>query len=68
MAAGVISKPGTKYGPCADECQHRDCSSLRYTAASTCRICQKPIDYEVAFYGEWQGYVHAVCLEAENET
>lgn len=54
MAAGVLQKPGTKYGPCdaKGSCQHEDCRSTVREAISICRICHKPIGYETEFYEE----------------
>jgi hypothetical protein len=50
MAAGILSKPGTEYGPCAKECQHTDCRKTREMAEARCTICRKPIGYDTRFY------------------
>lgn len=67
MAAGVFSKPGSEYGPCAETCVHIDCASTREEASSSCRICVKEIGYDRRFYseGNGSGLVHASCLEDE---
>ena len=62
MAAGLLSKPGMQYGPCADVCQHSDCASTRLIAESLCRFCEKAIGFNRRFYND-NGYVHASCLE-----
>lgn len=76
MAAMRLPKPGTKLGPCKGGCNHRDCAETRRMAEAVCRICRKPIGYEVRLYGDphryvegypGSGYVHAVCLEEEYE-
>jgi hypothetical protein len=66
MAAISLAKPGSKHGPCAVSCAHRDCASTRRMAESVCRFCSKKIGYETRFYGDPDDeskYVHAVCLE-----
>lgn len=71
MAAGTIPREGTKYGPCAEPCQHRDCAATRADAAAPCAICTKPIGYEIRFYrdsdnsGVW--LTHADCAEDQAE-
>lgn len=72
MAAGALPKPGTQYGPCTTPCEHRDCAATRTQAASTCRLCEKPIGYDVDMYRDtWldglndHRFVHARCLDAE---
>lgn len=72
MAAGTLPAPGTRLGPCAELCEHRDCAETRRMAAALCSYCRKPIDYEVRFYdvrNEAQrmtgaeALVHARCHE-----
>ena len=63
MAAGLLSRPGTKHGPCRSRCKHVDCNCSRHDAAAVCRFCKKPIGYGTRFYREARGLVHAVCLE-----
>jgi hypothetical protein len=63
MAAGILSKPGTEYGPCASPCKHIDCAKSREQAASHCALCSTPIGYDRRFYLETVGLVHADCLE-----
>jgi len=66
MAAGSLSKPGTKYGPCENEtCWHRDCIATRKRARSICTICNKPIGYDTLFYEDQDGLQHAFCLEEQ---
>ena len=62
MAAGRIPAPGTEYGPCADDCAHRDCAATRRQAAAACRICGEPIGYERAYFVGDDGAVHASCM------
>jgi hypothetical protein len=62
MAAGVLAKPGTEFGPCAEPCQHTDCAGTRRIATTVCRFCNKEIGYDRRFYND-EGYVHAACLE-----
>lgn len=73
MAAISLPKPGTKYGPCAEPCQHIDCAQTRAMVAAACFICGKPIGYDTRFYGspheqgQGENYVHAVCYEEQIE-
>ena len=72
MAAGTIPSPGSKYGPCADECAHTDCACSRTMAGGICTICGGEIGYERAFYQQrggkeaerGVGLVHAACVYA----
>ena len=52
MAAGILSKPGTKNGPCEGPCQHRDCAETKLWAMLCCRICKERIGYDKRFYRE----------------
>lgn len=57
-----ISKPGSKSGPCAEECGHIACIKLREKAEKICPICKKPIGYE-KFSREYEERIfHARCL------
>lgn len=75
MAAGTLSPPGTEYGPCEGECQHRDCASTRRMASLPCRICGEEIGYETSFFVEETDpeksqvtvMVHALCAYREDE-
>ena len=68
MAAGRIPKPGTEYGPCETECQHRDCAASRKMSTAVCRYCSEPIGYDVRFYQEdGEQIVHALCAEEAAE-
>jgi len=66
MAAGTLPRPGSKFGPCANNCSHIDCAKTHEMAETKCRICGKPIGYETPFYNEG-GLVHASCYEDEIE-
>jgi len=63
MAAGVLSSPGTKYGPCKTDCKHKDCAEARKMARSICPKYQKAIGYEIRFYKIEDAYIHADCVE-----
>jgi hypothetical protein len=63
MAAGVLSKPGTNAGPCAEPCHHKDCAETRGMAAALCVYCGKPIGYDERFYQEGRALSHAECSE-----
>lgn len=67
MAAGILSSPGTKYGPCNEPCEHRDCNLTRQMAETKCAICNEPVGYEKRFYDLAVGHpmqlAHAVCYE-----
>lgn len=68
MASSYISKPGTEYGPCIGDCDHRDCSASRKIASANCHWCNKPIGYDTHFYSDGDGvWVHAVCEEEAEE-
>lgn len=74
MAAGVIQKPGSKYGPCFGGCGHIDCMNTRKMAEIACRICGQEIGYGVEFFDEGKRIedgvrvlVHAECLDAEED-
>lgn len=45
MAAGLVSAPGSRLGPCLGACEHVDCGLSRKTAAAACRHCGRPIGY-----------------------
>lgn len=51
MAAGILSKPGTKHGPCEGDCKHTDCAATRTLAGTVCPFCKEPIGYGRRFYG-----------------
>lgn len=68
MAAGSLSAPGTKHGPCAEACIHRDCGQSRLMSMSLCVYCKKPIGYSVPFYVlDAERNAHATCHEAALE-
>ena len=60
MAAGQLSKPGTKYGPCKTDCKHKDCAQTRTMADTPCRICGKTIGYNTLFFqeGGYRSLIH----------
>jgi hypothetical protein len=64
MAAGTLPKPGTKYGPCKGDCEHRDCAATRRMAGTACPTCGDKIGYNRRFYETDRGLEHAYCLEA----
>ena len=73
MAASLLSKPGSKLGPCAGECRHLDCFETRRTADSKCPICEEPIGYDRLYYltdvrEDGRVYSHADCFEMAAET
>ena len=65
MASATLPKPGTKYGPCAKGCKHRDCAETRATATANCRFCVRPIGYDKPYVrARLSGaYAHETCLE-----
>ena len=71
MAAGMLSEPGSKYGPCEGKCHHSDCAETRRMAKSKCFVCGKPIGYGVPFFrvGKVENGVleHAECAWDEIE-
>ncbi len=70
MAWVMLSKPGTKYGPCKRACKHVDCAHTRNMAQRTCRFCDRQIGYETPFAEdpERKGeFVHRDCLWTEEE-
>ena len=64
MAAGILSKPGSKHGPCVGNCYHIDCECNRELSRKLCNICNKKIGYNTRFYQiESNIYAHAACAE-----
>jgi hypothetical protein len=75
MAVGVLPKPGSKTGPCLNECSHSGCQYRRKISESVCRLCHSVIGYDVRFEIdplqtkgplETRAYVHAVCLSSRS--
>lgn len=64
MAAGQLSKPGTRLGPCK-RCEHKDCKESIAMASALCRFCAKAIGYDTPFFeGRFEDVIaHASCLE-----
>lgn len=50
MAAGFLSKPGSKFGPCKTRCNHKDCMATRETARAYCKYCWGEIGFERRFF------------------
>lgn len=50
MAANYLHKPGTPGGHCPSPCQHDECIEDRHDAQQICKICGRPIGYEIGFY------------------
>lgn len=44
MGWSIVPEPGTKYGPCKDDCEHLDCADWRRVIGSPCSICGEPIE------------------------
>lgn len=72
MAASLgLFKPGTRFGPCINDCAHRDCAETRRMAETICPECDEPIGYERGFYCEKDDLgntdltkmTHSACLE-----
>lgn len=65
MAAGILSKPGSKFGPCEKGCKHKDCAQTRAMMAEPCRFCRKPIGAGVGFVRArlTGALAHAFCVE-----
>lgn len=67
MAWSIIQKPGEKYGPCKDGCQHRDCAASRRDAAKRCHDCKKPIGYDTPYAYFKDNIWHNLCLDLAAE-
>jgi hypothetical protein len=67
MAASILPKPGTKFGPCARSrhCAHRDCKETYAMAETPCRLCGSLIGYGVRFIrARLSGALaHELCVE-----
>lgn len=63
MAAGILPRPGTQYGPCEQPCDHVDCRATRQDAASICVYCRREIGFGTRFYRTDLTLVHAACAE-----
>jgi hypothetical protein len=61
VASIYLPAPGTKYGPCPEPCQHRDCARTRADAAIECPYCHKAIGYERAACDAGDGLAHETC-------
>src|SRR5437899_9565048 len=60
MAAGKLPKPGSRNGPCAEECAHTDCRLTKRWAQERCLHCGEAIRYETRFYRTEEVFAHAV--------
>lgn len=68
VAAGALAAPGTKFGPCATECQHTDCAATREMAGTACRKCGESIGYDRRFFIEDdKQFIHYLCELEELE-
>jgi hypothetical protein len=67
MAAGVLGKPGTQFGPCKTPCKHLDCAETRSRATSRCIYCKRVVGYGVRIYQHGDYVVHARCHEEAAE-
>ena len=70
MAAGILPRPGSEYGPCEGSCPHRDCAASHEMAARICPLCTHPIGYGVRFFqdsDEPSVFHHAECVEIAAE-
>ena len=71
MAAYIYpQKPGSKFGPCEESCEHTECWSMRADAAQPCPICGQAIGYDRYVYIEKNTdgvkiLVHAKCSHLE---
>lgn len=58
MGYWIISKPGSKFGPCKDPCDHLDCKDNRDMINSECELCKKKLEYEEKFFSFQDGTFH----------
>jgi hypothetical protein len=65
MASIRLPFPGTEYGPCKEDCEHKDCKATKEMATTKCYICGQEIGYDTGFYRDDHGLSHAICLEKE---
>ena len=63
MAAGILPRPGTQYGPCKTKCKHIDCTETRERGESKCLYCNKKVGFGVRVYQHGDYTVHALCHE-----
>ena len=66
MSYGILPTPGSKLGPCAESCEHRDCAAAPRMAAHVCRECGGIVGYERQFGHDEQdpnpeASVHWLC-------
>lgn len=68
MAYALIPPPGSRLGPCAAECQHKDCAKHRTDADRPCVFCELPIGYNVpmAFHSLDDAPAHWKCIETKS--
>ena len=65
MAYAMTPAPGTKLGPCAKPCEHRDCRESRNDAATVCPRCKEAIGYERPWTSYNLFHWHTTCLQKE---
>ncbi len=63
MAAGILPRPGSEYGPCKKACKHIDCAETRSRGESKCIYCKRKVGYNVRVYQHGEYTVHAACHE-----
>jgi hypothetical protein len=63
MAASLIAKPGTKFGPCKDACEHVDCRQSRELVNTCCFFCHSRIGYNKMFVTSGKRAAHDTCCE-----
>jgi hypothetical protein len=71
MAYITLAEPGTKHGPCAEECEHVDCNETKRKASTLCPYCLKPLGYGQALTRAdttvSTGLGHFSCIEEQIE-
>lgn len=74
MSYVIVGEPGSKYGPCVEECGHLDCRAARIQASCVCQICGEQIGFATKWtrvdyqgVGKWEA-VHLLCLMKREET
>ncbi len=63
MGTTTIGAPGTPYGPCLEDCRHKECAELRDIASAQCSICGSTIGYLRPFTEDHGGLAHSACVD-----
>lgn len=63
MASIFVSKPGSRYGPCACICSHIECAELRANTEIICSGCGEMIGYERDFREYRETILHDACID-----